>query len=47
MTAPDVLIDDTVVDDHDVSHHTEDDDPGTRVGEEVVFDLGPDGEGSA
>jgi hypothetical protein len=37
----------TVDGDGDVTQHTEDDDPGHRVGEEVGYDLGLDGEGGA
>jgi hypothetical protein len=45
MLEPEVLEVDEVVDDADVTHFPEDDNPDDHAGDEVAFDLGSDSEG--
>lgn len=50
MADPDMVagpMEHDVVDDTDVTHETEDDDPEDRVGGDVAYDLDTDDEGGA
>jgi len=51
MTEPDNVladqVEDTVIDDVDITHEEEDDEPDERAGDEVVYDLDGPPQGGA